>query len=137
MAGYSPQLGVLDFNTALYGEDAPVGSAGAATAATPLAPSRGATTPAANPHDRSDKGPKDWREDPVVWLTAAAAVGSGIIGFRFHWGPGAKASASVDVADELATIVGQILLTIAGIAMFKLFVAWTKVKSLQEFAAFI
>lgn len=130
---YSPQSGVLDFNTALYGSDAPIGPVAASPDATPLAPPRG-STPAATP---GDKGPSDWYEDPVVWLTAAVAVGSGIIGFRFHWGPGAKASASVDVADELATIIGQILLTIAGIAIFKLLVAKTKVKSLQEFAAFI
>lgn len=131
-ATYSPQNAAMDFNGALYGDDFP---AGTPPAATPLAPSLAG--PAIDPHDRRDKGPSGIFEDPVPWLVGALALGTGIIGFRFHWGPGARASASVDVADELASIIGQVFIAIAGIAIFKVLSSKTKVKALHEFAAFL
>ncbi len=137
-ASFSPQAETFDFSAALYGSDYPVATSGGAQgAATPLAPSRASTAPATDPHDRSDKGPSDIFEDPVPWLIAAFAIGAGIIGFRFHWGPGAKVSASVDVADEISSILGQVFIALAGIAAFKVFASKTKIRALQEFAAFI
>lgn len=104
--------------------------------ATPLAPGRPASV--RDPADRADKGPNNWWEDPVPWLTAAFAIGAGIIGFRFHWGPGARVSASVDIADEISELLGTVLLAIAGIATFKLIVfRFVKVPAAQEFAKFL
>ncbi len=121
----------------LYGSDALMGGA-------PMATPAGVTEPAGarpDPTDTTDKGPKHWTRDPIVWFTAAFALGSGIIGFRFHWGPGAKVSTSVDVADELSSILGQIFLAIAGIAAFKMIAArlakYLDAPSLLDFADFI
>ncbi len=127
-----PQAGVVNEVSALYGDDF---FATPSDVATPMP-----TAVVDNPHDKADKGPSNFLEDPIVWLTAAFAIGAGIIGFRFHWGPGAKVSGSVDVTDEWADTIGHVFLAIAGIAAFKLFVAALKdraPKALQEFAAFI
>lgn len=111
---------------------------GMAPGSSPLGSPRAAQAVARDPGDRSDKGPSSWWEDPVIWLTAAFAVGAGIIGFRFHWGPGARASASVDISDELSELLGTVFLAIAGIVGFKLIVfRWVRIPALQEFAALI
>jgi hypothetical protein len=91
-----------------------------------------------DPHDKTDKGPSDWFEDPVVWLVLLAGLATGILGFRFKWwGSGAEASARVNLGDEAGALIGTTLYAITGIVLFKIGASKIEVPGLQKLAAAI
>lgn len=110
--------------------DSIVGPVGSPTDPTPGAAA--AAAPAAAQDAQVD--PDDWFEDPVVWLVLIAAIGTGIIGFRFHWGPGVSASAKVDLGDETASVLGHAFATMAVIVIFKIFAIKSDIPGLLKVA---
>ena len=91
-----------------------------------------------DPHDKADRGPFDWFDDPVFWLIVVAAFGTGILGVRFYWSGGrVGADASVDIGDEWAALAGHLLFTMAGIVAFKTIASKAEIPGLQKFAAAI
>lgn len=96
-------------------------------------PTPGAAAPAAAAED-AQVDPNDWYEDPVIWLVLIAALGTGIIGFRFHWGPGVSANAKVDLGDETASVLGHAFATMAVIVLFKLLALRSDIPGLIKLA---
>lgn len=89
-------------------------------------------------HDKSDKGPGSWWDDPVLWLVLVAAIATGALGIRFKWwGSGAEVGARVNLGDELATLFGVTLYSITGIVLFKVAASKVEVPGLQKLAAAI
>jgi len=109
--------------------------------ATPLAGDQPAAVaeaaPAGDPHDKSDTGASHWRDDPLFWTVALIGFATGIIGFRFHWGPGVSAGARVDIGDETASMLGHALFTIGVILVVKVLASKVPVKGIQAAAAAI
>jgi hypothetical protein len=99
----------------------------------------GSNADAGDPHDKSDRGPADWFDDPTVWVVGIAALATGVLGFRFHWGPGASvdAGARVDLGDEVTTLLATTLYSITGIILFKTAVSKVEIPALQKLAAAI
>lgn len=85
-----------------------------------------------DPHDKSDPGPMDLFDDPVIWLVMIAALATGVIGINFHVG-----SNRVNVKDQAANIIGTTLYAIVGILVFKTAASKVEIPGLQKVAAAI
>lgn len=117
--------------TDTYGAPSVVSQPAAATAGPPTDHRE-----ASDPHDKSDRGPGHWLDDPVVWLVIIFGIATGALGIRFKWwSGGAEAGVRVNVADELVTLAGTTLYAITGIVIFKLIASKTNIRGLQSLAA--
>jgi hypothetical protein len=106
----------------------PIGAAPGAAGGHPTA--RGDA--ADDPHDKSDKGPGDLFDDPVIWIVLLAALATGVLGVRFHVG-----SNRVNIKDQAANVVGTTLYAIVGILCFKTAASWIEIPGIQKVAAAI
>ena len=118
---------------AVYGGPRVVEPAKASPAA---APPTGSEARLEDPHDKSDRGPSSWFEDPVVIVVLLFGLATGILGFRFRWwGGGVEAGARVNLGDEVGALVGTTLYAITGIILFKVAASKVPIPAVQRVAA--
>lgn len=102
------------------------------------APPTGAEARLEDPHDKADRGPASWFEDPVIVVCLLFGLATGIVGFRFKWwGGGADAGVRVNLGDEVGALVGTTLYAITGIILFKVGASKIPIPAVQRVAAAI